>query len=1073
MPGLRLLALGTTPLSFLSDTKLIQLYLDGGGVRGLVTLIILKRLLFLINRDNPPKPCDVFNVIAGTSTGGLIAIMLGLFQMDIQTCIDTYLNLSKVVFRPRRREKVFGRKVLNLLGHAPFDHSLLEQEIKSLAFQYLGDENALLYQETAKCKVFVCTSLANTVTVRLRSYKSDSEDPISCTIWEAGRATSAAPMFFDPITFSNGLVFRDGALRANNPTSELVQEVTTEFPSEEISAIVSIGTGLHDSITMGNGLASVAKACGKIATDTEECAKKFEKDFCSPGDKFHGKYFRFNVAKGVEGVGLEEWYKADTMISNTLCYLAGPTTITQLGACAKALRVEGAGANEPSASPKSRDLGLNHSSISVQRGLVETRIPKLFISGEDESQSSDLSRNPFYQLDRIEKVPVPYFIFRKELDQIRDHFRLMNTPNGSRVLCLLGLGGSGKTQLTLQYAWSEREQFGVVLWIDAGSRENISASFKLAASQLGLRLPPHEAALSTNQAVTKHQPEFESDRRAVTQELLRRNQRWLLIFDQADDEKLFQELRRYMPSDSRNGHILLSSRRREACQLGQKFINVEGLSPQGARDLLLYHAGIQNPTNEQLADADQVVHNLDCIALAVDLAGSYIQSPGGLQRYLDLYKKNKEELFKRSLGKEPPKVTGYGMSVFVAWQTSITAISENTAKFLYLLCFLDPTNLSKDLFQRACTEKAYWTKSGQWGLLNPAESGVPSWLLELFCGPAKKWCEFQFHEVVNQLASFFFVRQENFKGPWLHPTGIVDTSSLVTEGNTISLLKLPQPLHDLGRYYHTEETRREFCYEAFSVLIHGFCNGIPHINDIDLAVHEPAHLYVGRGGEAQDAATLQRNLEEFERHIQILRHDIEPNTKYFSPHQYRCFNDTYPSWHTGEVIMFASIWWQDLLAWDRNRALRREYEGPIIVNSPWETVMEIADTLIDSTVKFDDDKYYNIISRSDKVQVLEPIFITTTLYRITSHASHMALNLCWSSKEEFLKALAKWVRTKIGNMHLSEENGIFVPCRFPERPSFEGSDLFSYWKQSLMGQTVLKRLEAYLYTQTEGLILTK
>jgi hypothetical protein len=50
---------------------------DGGGVRGLVTLLMLRRLMFLIDPKNPPKPCRVFDVIAGTSTGGLLAIMLG------------------------------------------------------------------------------------------------------------------------------------------------------------------------------------------------------------------------------------------------------------------------------------------------------------------------------------------------------------------------------------------------------------------------------------------------------------------------------------------------------------------------------------------------------------------------------------------------------------------------------------------------------------------------------------------------------------------------------------------------------------------------------------------------------------------------------------------------------------------------------------------------------------------------------------------------------------------------------------------------------------------------------------
>jgi patatin-like phospholipase/acyl hydrolase len=67
------------------------LSLDGGGIRGISSLYILKELMAQIERDRlatiqpPPaaflRPCDVFDLICGTSTGGLIALMLGRLQM--------------------------------------------------------------------------------------------------------------------------------------------------------------------------------------------------------------------------------------------------------------------------------------------------------------------------------------------------------------------------------------------------------------------------------------------------------------------------------------------------------------------------------------------------------------------------------------------------------------------------------------------------------------------------------------------------------------------------------------------------------------------------------------------------------------------------------------------------------------------------------------------------------------------------------------------------------------------------------------------------------------------------------
>ena len=72
------------------QTTLRILSLDGGGIRGISSLYILKDLMAQIEEQRatiqpPPtarlRPCDVFDLICGTSTGGLIAIMLGRLQM--------------------------------------------------------------------------------------------------------------------------------------------------------------------------------------------------------------------------------------------------------------------------------------------------------------------------------------------------------------------------------------------------------------------------------------------------------------------------------------------------------------------------------------------------------------------------------------------------------------------------------------------------------------------------------------------------------------------------------------------------------------------------------------------------------------------------------------------------------------------------------------------------------------------------------------------------------------------------------------------------------------------------------
>jgi len=52
------------------ERSLRLLSLDGGGVRALSSLLILKTIMEMIDPENPPKPCEVFDLIGGTSTGG-------------------------------------------------------------------------------------------------------------------------------------------------------------------------------------------------------------------------------------------------------------------------------------------------------------------------------------------------------------------------------------------------------------------------------------------------------------------------------------------------------------------------------------------------------------------------------------------------------------------------------------------------------------------------------------------------------------------------------------------------------------------------------------------------------------------------------------------------------------------------------------------------------------------------------------------------------------------------------------------------------------------------------------------
>ena len=97
-------------------------------------LIILRELMHRVyvetegkppdGQTGTPKPCDYFDLIGGTGTGGLIAIMLGRLRMDLETCMDVYVQMTRKVFET---DKTFaGIPYKNTL----FKASKLEEAIK-------------------------------------------------------------------------------------------------------------------------------------------------------------------------------------------------------------------------------------------------------------------------------------------------------------------------------------------------------------------------------------------------------------------------------------------------------------------------------------------------------------------------------------------------------------------------------------------------------------------------------------------------------------------------------------------------------------------------------------------------------------------------------------------------------------------------------------------------------------------------------------------------------------------------------------------------------------------------------
>lgn len=208
------------------------LCLDGGGVRGLSSLMIVKHLMQRLEsqRGGRLEPWQEFDLIIGTSTGGLIAIMLGRLRMSVDECVDAYRTLSRNIFSPvHSKANIPGRALAKFKAEGKFESEPLESEIKRFLRERGLSEAELLRDDSPdSTKVSVCAvQETNSDCVVIRSYESGSGEwdelyPV-CRIWEAARATSAASTFFDPIEIGPQR-YVDGALRHNNPIEKADEE---------------------------------------------------------------------------------------------------------------------------------------------------------------------------------------------------------------------------------------------------------------------------------------------------------------------------------------------------------------------------------------------------------------------------------------------------------------------------------------------------------------------------------------------------------------------------------------------------------------------------------------------------------------------------------------------------------------------------------------------------------------------------------------------------------------------------------------------------------------------------------
>ncbi|KAH8671341.1 patatin-like phospholipase [Xylariales sp. PMI_506] len=287
-------------------------------------------------RDQIPKPCDHFDLIVGTGTGGLIAIMLGRLRLDLEQCKELYVRMTRRVFETDKtiagipyRSTLFKASMLEqAIKEAVREHTVFEAEgndgthpitnplsatgrssaassvrrhssnasvvsfsARSPTAQMArpvfrgayGDPNAHLYDErenrtkTAVTAIYKGTGRGGEPAF-LRSYDSRKEPApeYDCKIWEAGRATCAIGLAFKPVKVGQSLFHDDGGGTFNPSPYALDEATVNEWPGREVGVFVSIGTGKRPKGTDQNSHVWYEGFLGEFAEARKKLISKIE-----------------------------------------------------------------------------------------------------------------------------------------------------------------------------------------------------------------------------------------------------------------------------------------------------------------------------------------------------------------------------------------------------------------------------------------------------------------------------------------------------------------------------------------------------------------------------------------------------------------------------------------------------------------------------------------------------------------------------------------------------------------------------------------------------------------------------
>ena len=289
------------------------LSIDGGGIRGIIPAMVLDEM----EKRTGKRICQLFDLIAGTSTGGILALGLtkqapnrsGLPEYWAKDLVDLYENEGR---------DVFPRSIEDLL---PFDNIFEERYpsdgIETLLEKYCGDARL---KDSLTPVMITSYETERRLPFFFRSERAKNDPSYDFPIRQVARATSAAPTYFEPLRIdiegsSDYYSLIDGGVFANNPAMCAYAEVRSgnlrDVHSKSDILLVSLGTGeltrrlAHNEIK-GWGLANWAQPILNVVFDGVNDTVEYQLQQLLPRKRKEPRYYRFQVRLNEENENMDD-----------------------------------------------------------------------------------------------------------------------------------------------------------------------------------------------------------------------------------------------------------------------------------------------------------------------------------------------------------------------------------------------------------------------------------------------------------------------------------------------------------------------------------------------------------------------------------------------------------------------------------------------------------------------------------------------------------------------------------------------------------------------------------------------